>query len=83
MPSVTEKKHLRVETPVTIDGTNLKYAEDGKTVVTRITFLPPSARKSLEAVEAKYPAHLRSKITEVEGLKPQQQSKKKEKTPAE
>lgn len=66
MPNLFGRDHLRVETPQTTDGLNLKYDTDGKPV-TRITFLPLTARNSLEANNAKLPQHLRKKITVVPG----------------
>lgn len=68
MPLVFQQKHLRLEVPQTKDGMNLKYDANNK-VKTKIVIAPFSAKKRLEAVNAKKPPHLQATITVVEGDK--------------
>lgn len=60
------KKFLRVETPITSDGINLKYDENGK-VQYKTTFLPITAKKEIERNDARSPKHLQKKITVMSG----------------
>lgn len=53
--------HLRVVSPQTIDGTTLKYGDDGK-VMYKETFLPITAKKSLVLQNTRLPAHLKKII---------------------
>lgn len=54
-------EYLRIRTPVTIDGKNIKYDLEGK-VIYKETHLPLTARKSMEMENLKLPTHLRHKI---------------------
>lgn len=53
--------HLRVVSPLTTDGTTLKYGEDQK-VMYKETFLPLTAKKELLLQNTRLPAHLKKKI---------------------
>ena len=53
--------YLRVSSPITSNGTNIKLDETGRAMY-RETFLPLSARKELENQNKKLPEHLRKKI---------------------
>ena len=66
MSLLLSKKHLRVEIPQTIDGMNTLIGDDGR-VVTKIVFLPFTAKRVLESNQAKKPKHLQAKVTVVEG----------------
>lgn len=70
MSHLLGKKYLRVLTPQTIDGTNLKYSDDGERVLRKETHLPVTARKFLEAENANLPEQLRHRIEEVENEEP-------------
>jgi hypothetical protein len=59
-----QKGYLRVMTPQTIDGTNLKYDAKNR-VVEREDHLPLTARKHLERENDQLPAQLRHRIEEV------------------
>jgi hypothetical protein len=67
MPLLFQQRHLRVETPQTTDGKNLAYNDDS-TVIIKTSVAPVTARRALEALNAKLPTHLRSKITEVAAI---------------
>lgn len=68
-------EHLRVSTPVTLDGQNLAIDERGQ-VVYKETLLPLTARKDIEKQNEKLPPTLRKKI-EVIGATRQQEKKTK------
>lgn len=53
--------HLRVVSPLTTDGTSLKYGENGQ-VMYKETLLPLTAKKSLILQNTRLPAHLKKKI---------------------
>lgn len=55
---------IRVQTPVTTDGTTLAYDEN-KQVQYKTTYHPATARREMESIAAKQPAHLRPIITDV------------------
>jgi hypothetical protein len=57
-------KMLKVVTPQTTDGINLRY-DDDKQVVTKTTYLPITAHGELTRNENILPEHLRSKITQI------------------
>jgi hypothetical protein len=75
MSLLFKQKHLRVESPLTTDGMNLRYDENGKNPK-KITVLPMSAKLKLESNQAKKPPHLRATITVVEGDKIAEKIKK-------
>ena len=64
------KAYLRVLTPQTTDGTNLRYDEATERVIKKETHLPLTARKFLEAENEQLPAQLRHVISEVDGDEP-------------
>lgn len=64
------KPYLRVLTPQTTDGTNLRYDESNERVIKKETHLPLTARKFLEAENENLPVQLRHIITEVDGSEP-------------
>ena len=66
MSLLLSKKHLRVEIPITIDGTTILYDEK-RHPVTKTVFLPFSAKRMVESNQAKKPTHLQAKITTVDG----------------
>lgn len=68
MPAPFSQKHLRLEIPLTTDGMNLNYDENNQ-VRKKIVVLPYSAKRAIESNQAKKPAHLKAKITVVEGDK--------------
>jgi hypothetical protein len=57
-------QYLRILTPQTTDGINLKYDQDNE-VVLKETHLPMTARKSIEKRNAIRPKHLQHIIEEV------------------
>lgn len=64
-------KYLRVLTPRTVDGVNLKYKKDGKgqmIPVFKETHLPMSAKKELEKENLKRPNQVKHIIEEVGGV---------------
>lgn len=67
MGDSTTESYLRVRTPQTIDGVNLKYSDDGSRVLYKETHLPMTAKKHLEAENANLPQQLRHKLEVVEG----------------
>ena len=69
MPHPFRQPHLRAEIPLTVDGMNLKYDENGKNPK-KIVILPLSAELKFKSNQAKKPEHLRAKVTRVEGDKP-------------
>lgn len=60
------KKFLKVETPITIDGINLKYDQNNQ-VQYKETFLPITAKKEIERNAARLPKQLQPKITVMSG----------------
>lgn len=70
MGDSTTESYLRVLTPQTIDGVNLKYAEGGERVLFKETHLPLTARKHLEAENANLPQQLKHKIEVVVSAEP-------------
>ena len=66
MSLLLSKKHLRVEIPLTADGVTLLY-DDNQRPVTKVVFLPLSAKLKIESNQAKKPKALQAKITVVEG----------------
>lgn len=54
-----EESYLRVRTPQTVDGLNLKYMPDGFTPMYSEAHLPLTARKHIDAQNANLPAQLR------------------------
>lgn len=61
--------HLKITTPQTFDGMNLAHDSSGN-VITKVTFLPLSAKKAFEKKNLKLPQHLRHKIEEMGGYQP-------------
>lgn len=61
------EKYLRVLTPQTVDGVNLKYDEKTERVVRKETFLPLTAKKHLDAENENLPLQLRHTIEIVDG----------------
>lgn len=64
--------YLRVLTPVTTDGVNLKYA-NGQPVY-REDHLPVTSEKMIEKKNMQLPEHLRKKIEYVSSYNPPQRS---------
>lgn len=75
---VTSKKHLRVRTPRTTDGTQV-LIEDGK-VQYKTRFLPLSAKAELERQNAKLPKNLKLIIEEMPGDSGNSGSRTRQKT---
>jgi hypothetical protein len=67
MAGAVEEKYLRVLTPQTVDGINLKYDERTERVIRKETFLPLTAKKHLEAENETLPIQLRHTIEVVDG----------------
>jgi hypothetical protein len=61
--------YLRVSTPQTTDGTNLKY-DAKQRIVMKETHLPLTARKHLERENSVLPVHLQHIIEEVSNEAP-------------
>lgn len=59
-----QKGYLRVTTPQTTNGSEIKYTDDGRKV-TKETHLPLTARKHLELENEGLPPHLRHTLEEV------------------
>lgn len=64
------KPYLRVLTPQTTDGTNLRYDESNERAIKKETHLPLTARKFLEAENEQLPDQLKHKIEVVDGEEP-------------
>lgn len=65
--SLFQGSYMRVETPETTDGVNLRYDERGnKMIKTSFLAYTPMAEERMKEENAKLPAHLKHVITIVE-----------------
>lgn len=62
-----EESYLRVLTPQTVDGINLRYGPDGQTPLFSEAHLPLTAKKHIDKQNEQLPAQLRHRVEVVSG----------------
>jgi hypothetical protein len=75
---ITSQKHLRVQTPRTVDGISAQRDEHSSEIIYRVTHHPLSAKRHFERLNASLPKQLKMIIEELPG---DSESPRRNKTP--